>query len=393
LPSRNLERSTVTSPPSDWRVPLSEPFYSAREVEAVAATLRGGWWTMGPETQLLESEMCRFLGVKHAIAVSSGTAALHIALLALGVKGGTEVLTPSLTFVAAANVILHSGGVPRFVDVESETSPLVSVSNLESSLTPATRGIIVMHYGGYPCGMPEIMKWAGERGLWVIEDAAHAPGVSIGGSMCGSFGDIGCFSFFGNKNISCAEGGLVVTQRDDLANSIRALRSHGMDSLTWDRYRKDRISYDVLRPGFNYRIDDLRASLLRIQLQALTGIKERRRMKVLQYRDRLRHNNHWTIPFLGADTDSAYHLFVIVLDKGISREKLMCYLMDRGVQTSIHYPPVHLFSCYREFHLGHAGLAVTESLGRRLVTLPLFPGMSEGQVDLVCEALQAAVAA
>ncbi len=346
---------------------------------------------MGPETRSLESEFASYLGVRHAVAVANGTAALHLALLALGTEPGDEVLTPSLTFVAAANAILHARGIPRFADVQAHDHPLVSAETLEKARTPATRGVCVMHYGGYPCAMGEILEWARGHRFWIIEDAAHAPGASWETHKCGTLGDIGCFSFFGNKNITCAEGGMIVTQRDDIAMKLRALRSHGMNSLTWERFNKEQISYDVTLPGFNYRMDDLRASLLRIQLKSLSSIQMLRQERTLWYRERLRGDSRWILPFADASLESAFHLFTIVLREGISREKLILYLRDLGIQTSIHYPPVHQFSYYREMGSSTSVLPVTESLGQRLLTLPLYPGMSEKQVDFVCGALQKAV--
>lgn len=382
------------SPPSDskdWVVPLSALDFSEAEVREVVETLRSGWWTYGAVSRKLEREFSDFLGVRHAVAVSSGTAALHLAVLALGLEADKSVLTPSFNFVASANTILHAGGYPEFVDVESLDSPLVTVSNLAPKFTRRTRGICVMHYGGYPCAMDAIMDFARSKGLWVIEDAAHAPGTAFRGIRCGAWGDIGCFSFFGNKNITCAEGGFAVTQRDDLAEKLRALCSHGMSSLTWDRFKGHQFTYDVSLAGFNYRIDDLRSSLLRVQLQSLERINRLRRERLAWYRQFLGDDAGWIVPFKTCESETSGHLMVVVLAPAIDRTRVMVRLKENGIQSSIHYPPVHRFSFYRKFSENSADLEVTEALGRRLVTLPLYPGMTEGQVRLVCDVFRKAV--
>ena len=376
---------------SEWRVPLSRPSFTDVDARHLSQVFSSGWWTYGPVAREVEARFAEYLGVRHALAVSSGTAALHLAHLALGVADGDEVVIPSLTFVAAANTILHCGAYPRFADVPSISKPIVTVETLASALTPRTRGICVMHYGGYPCPMDEIMEFASQRGLWVVEDAAHAPGASLAGVRCGAWGDVGCFSFFGNKNITCAEGGMVVTQRDDLADKIRALRSHGMTSLTWDRFRGHQYSYDVTVPGFNYRIDDLRASILDLQLRSLDRRNELRRERCMWYRELLQDDSRWIVPFRQSAGESAFHLFVIVLNADISRDRVMSTMKRMGIQTSVHYPPIHQFSCFQKMRRESAGLTVTEELGRRLLTLPLYPDMTQGQVELVCSSLKESV--
>ncbi len=389
--SRNISLAPAFSTGSEWKVPLSRLSFSHEDERALTDTLRSGWWTYGPVSRGLETQFADFVGVRHALAVSSGTAALHLACLALGVEKGDEVVTPSLTFVAAANVLLHAGAHLRFADVQSLERPFVSAETIERALTPGTRGLCVMHYGGFPCAMDEIMDLAKARGLWVIEDAAHSPGAAWRGIRCGAWGDVGCFSFFGNKNITCAEGGMVVTRSDEIAERLRALRSHGMTSLTWDRYRGHQFSYDVTIPGFNYRMDDLRAALLSVQLLSLERVNRLRKERIGWYRELLSGDSHWIIPFVGYEGQPAYHLFAIVLDEGISRNTVMSKMMQRGIQTSIHYPPVHQFTFFRKLLPGSSDLMVTEALGKRLLTLPLFPGLTREEVELVCAALRESV--
>lgn len=393
LPSWSLTPELQNSRSPEWRVPLAELSCTEEEVRSAARVLRSGWWTCGPETHEVEKEFEAYLSVRHAVAVANGTAALHLAFLALQLSQGDEVVMPSLNFVAAANTVLHVGALPRFADVDSMTAPLVSARTLERAITSKTRGLCVMHYGGYSCKMDAIMDLARKRGLWVIEDAAHAPGAAWDGIPCGRWGDIGCFSFFGNKNISCAEGGFVVTERDDLAKKLRLLRSHGMDSLTWDRYRGHGFSYDVTAAGFNFRMDDVRASLLRVQLRSLDKFNRLRKERVQWYSKLLGRDPRWFIPFENYCGISAFHLFTVVLAEGISRSRVMRFLKSRGIQTSIHYPPIHQFSLYRRLPLSHQELNNTDDIGRRILTLPLFPGMTREQVELVCECFHEAIIA
>jgi len=252
---------------------------------------------MGPQVAEFEREFASFCGATHAFSVANGTAALHLALLALGCGPGDEVLVPSLNFVAAANTIGHVGATPVFCDITSTEDLTVSPEDLEAAIGSATRAIVVMHYGGHPCQMDEILEIAARRGLSVIEDAAHAPGATYRGRMCGTIGDVGCFSFFSNKNLPVGEGGMVVTNDDALAEKIRLLRSHGMTTLTWDRHRGHAHSYDVVAQGFNYRLDEIRAAIGLVQLRRLERQNADRARVVAFYRDALdkvnSHRSHY----------------------------------------------------------------------------------------------------
>jgi dTDP-4-amino-4,6-dideoxygalactose transaminase len=391
LPNWSLTPEPKNSRSPDWRVPLSELSYTEDEIRSVTSVLRSGWWTCGPETDALERELEQRFGIRHAIVVSSGTAALHLAFRALNLTHGEEVVTPAFNFVAAANTILHCGGIPRFADVDSIESPIVSAESLERALTPKTRGLCIMHYAGYPCHMDSIADLARRRNLWVVEDAAHAPGASWKGIPCGKWGDIACFSFFGNKNLTCAEGGLVATESDALAKKLRVLRSHGMSSLTWDRFRGHSSSYDVMAAGFNFRMDDVRAAILRVQLKSLDKLNRLRQERVQWYLRFLKQDPRWIVAFKNHEGVSSFHLFAIVLAEGLSRRNIMDSLRMKGIQTSIHYPPIHQFSYYRSLSLNHTDLRLTEDLGRRILTLPLYPGMTCEQVELVCASLQEAI--
>jgi dTDP-4-amino-4,6-dideoxygalactose transaminase len=372
-----------------WSIPLSDVLVDSEIEKAVTEAVRSGWWSMGPRVSELEREFARFCGSAHAIAVANGTAALHLALLATGCGNGDEVLVPSLNFVAAANTILHTGATPVFCDIRGPHDLTVSPEDLEAAVSRRTRAIVVMHYGGNPCHMEAICELAKAHDLAVIEDAAHAPGAQWGGRMCGTIGDLGCFSFFSNKNLPVGEGGMIVTNDDSLAESVRLLRSHGMTTLTWDRHRGHASSYDVVRAGFNYRLDEIRAALALVQLERLEGQNAARGRIVGFYRDVLDGKNGLSMPFAPRDhVIPVHHLAVIVLPEGSRRDEVRGLLAERGIQTSVHYPPIHLFQTYSE--LGSKRLLPqTEAVGERLVTLPLFPHMSDGQAVAVTEAVLA----
>ena len=380
---------------TQWKVPLSDVTIGIEELEAVTEVLKSGWLSMGPMTQHFEEEFAIFLGIKHAFAVTNGTAALHLACGALGLKTGDEVLCPALTFVASANAILYSGARPVFIDIHGPHDLNISLNDAASKITERTKAIMVVHYGGYPCEMDNILLLSERNGLKIIEDCAHAPGTiyhfNNGPKKAGTLGGVGCFSFFSNKNMTTGEGGMVVTNDDDLASKIKTSRSHGMTTLTWDRHKGHSFSYDVKSLGYNYRLDEMRAALGLVQLSKLLKSNAQRQEITRLYREKFMDNSALTLPFISELETSACHLFPVVLPLGTDRSSFMMALADRGIQTSIHYPPIHLFSHYRTlWPLGFDhSLPHTEEVAARLVTLPLFPNMTETQLDLVVDAVLA----
>jgi dTDP-4-amino-4,6-dideoxygalactose transaminase len=374
----------------EWSVPLADLDYSEEEERAVLDVLRSRWLTMGAVTQQFEDDFARFLGVKHALAVSNATVALHLACLALGIGPGDEVIVPSLTFVATSNAVLYTGAQVRFADIVGLSELTISPQAVESQITPRTRAVIVMHYGGYPCQMESLCQVAARHGIAVIEDAAHAPGASVNGRPLGMWGDVGCFSFFSNKNLSTGEGGMLVTNRDDLAEKFRVLRSHGMTSLTWDRHHGHAYTYDVVALGYNYRIDEIRSALGLAQLRKLKANNARRKAITQQYWQLLSETGI-ELPFSQASSgESSYHIFPVLLPEGVDRKGFMDTLRSAGVQSSIHYPPIHQFSYYREMYSG-VMLPLTEAAAAREVTLPLYPTMNQEQVATVVSAVKEAI--
>jgi dTDP-4-amino-4,6-dideoxygalactose transaminase len=374
---------------SRWRVPLSDLKVDDAVARAVDDVVRSGWWSMGPRVAAFETAFRAFCGSGHALAVSNGTAALHLALLAAGCGRHDEVIVPSLNFVAAANAIVHTGASPVFVDIAGDSDLNVDVGDVASAITPATRAIVVLHYGGHAAPIHELVALARAHGLVVIEDAAHAPGTLVGGRACGTFGDMGCFSFFSNKNLPTGEGGMIVTDDETLAERIRLLRSHGMTTLTWDRHRGHASSYDVVANGFNYRLDELRAAIGIVHLPRLERENAARARTVARYRAALDGERGIAMPFDGDSDACAHHLAVVVLPEGVEREDVRVQLVDGGVQTSVHYPPIHRFSQFRE--RTHRPLPRTDAVADRLLTLPLYPHLDDERVDYVCERLLEAV--
>ena len=375
-----------------WRVPLSDVRVDEEVLGVVAETVASGWWSMGPRVAELESSFSEYTRAPHALAVSNGTAALHLALLAVGCGPGDEVVLPSLNFVAAANVVNLVGATPVFCDVLGEHDLNLDPADLAEAVSPQTRAVIALHYGGFACELEAVLEIAAARGIAVIEDAAHAPGVVWQGRALGTVGAIGCFSFFSNKNLPVGEGGMVVTADDALAARLRLLRSHGMTTLTWQRHQGHASAYDVVEAGFNYRIDEVRASLAILQLKRLSDANAARRAHALRYRELLDGEEGVSFPFRDDARlrSSAHHLAVVILPSGVSREAVREHMHGERIQTSVHYPPIHRFTAYADAR-SRRPLPRTEDVAERILTLPLFPHMTSEDVDVVAASLADAV--
>lgn len=385
----------------EWRVPLSDIDFGDEELTAVTEVLKSRWLSMGEVTKQFESEFAAYTSAKNAIAVTNATAALHLACVACGLQKGDEVILPSLTFVATANAVRYCGATPVFADIESRQSLNISPAGIARHLTNKTRAIMVMHYAGYPCDMPAIMQFAREHKLIVLEDAAHSVGAWLEDRHLGTWGDIGCFSFFSNKNMTTGEGGMLVTNDDALAERLRLLRSHGMTSLSWDRYKGHAQTYDVVALGYNYRIDEIRSALGRTQLKKLDRNNAKRKDLTALYRKLLGELvPSVSVPFAETAGSPAYHIFPILLPKmgdmdpimlpvDNYRELFMDGMKAHGIQTSIHYPPAHRFDLYQKQALHKkVELPITEEVCAREVTLPLYSAMSETDIRFVVDAVR-----
>jgi dTDP-4-amino-4,6-dideoxygalactose transaminase len=373
----------------NWRVPLADVNFGEEEEQAVQQVIRSGWLSMGEVTKSFEQEFASFIGAKHTLAVTNGTAALHLACLAAGIGPGDEVIVPSLTFVATANAVRYTGATPVFADIESPEWLNISPTSIESRINDRTRAVLVVHYGGFPCDMPAIMEIARRHNLIVLEDSAHAIGSELDGRKLGTWGAISCYSFFSNKNMTTGEGGMLATDDETLAEKLHILRSHGMTSLSWDRHQGHAYSYDVVGLGYNYRIDEMRSALGRVQLRKVTAGNQHRGELTTLYRKLLADlAPQVDVPFGEPRGSSCFHILPVLLLKGIDRIRFMEGLKQRGIQSSIHYPPVHHFQIYQEEWQKRGNyLPLTEEAGNREVTLPLYASMRDEQVEWVAQAI------
>ncbi len=379
-----------------WKIPLSDLSFGPEEAEAARQVVASGWLTMGERTAQFEQKLGEALGTPRVLAVTNCTAALHLAYTALSVGPGDEVICPSLTFVATANAALQCGANVVLADIVGDDDLGVDPADIARKITPRTRAIAVVHYAGYPCDMDAIAAIAAERGIAVVEDAAHAPLASYRGRALGTLGDVGCLSFFSNKNLAVGEGGAVIAKDDALLARMRLLRAHGMTTLTLDRHKGHAFTYDVVAAGMNYRIDEIRSAIGIVQLGRLAAGNARRRALVARYHERLAGLPGVGLPYrdfyargLG---ESAHHLMPVLLPEGASREAVMEAMKARGVQTSVHYTPIHRFSHHgASDRVRKEGLSRTDAIAGRELTLPLHPRMQDADVDAVCEALAASL--
>ncbi len=375
------------------QIPVFDVQVGDEELEAVAATLRSGWLSAGPQTEAFEQEFAEHLGSKHVLALSSCTAALHLACIAAGIEPGDEVIVPSLTFVATANAVRYCGARPVFCDlVGGEGNDLnMDIGAVEALITERTKAVIPVHWAGYPVEIEELAALCERRGLVLIEDAAHAPWAHYGSKELGTYGLAGCFSFFPNKVLGVGEGGALCTDSDEVAERVRRLRSQGMTATTMERHRGTAMSYDVVEVGFNYRFDDLRAAIIRPRFARLGAEIERRRRLIARYRELLDDAEGLGIAYRGNDeTRSSCYLMGILVDPA-SRQPIRDRLRDEhGVQTTV-YPATHQLGGYvREF--GEASLPKTEDAAARLFSIPLYPHMPDDLQEHVAAAVRESVA-
>jgi UDP-4-amino-4-deoxy-L-arabinose-oxoglutarate aminotransferase len=378
----------------DDRIPFSRPVLGEEEIEEAIAVLRSGWLTSGPRVQRFEREFAAYVDCEHAVAVSSCTAALHVALLAHGIGPGDEVVTTAMTWPATANCIEIVGARPVFADIEPGTLQLTPEA-VEAAITPRTRAILPVHFAGQACDLDGFAAVAERHGLIVIEDAAHAAGTAHRGHRIGAGPNTACFSFHPAKNLTTAEGGMVTTPSADVADQVRRLRFHGIDRDAAARHSgRAATRYETVVPGFKYNLTDLQAALGIHQLARLDGFIEQRAKIAGIYLEALRECPLVTpLALDAATTRHAWHLFVVLLDlerMRCNREEFAARLDAHGVGTGLHFTAVHLHRYYR-LRYGHAlgDLPNTEWADARVLSLPLFPGMDEADVTRVCAAVSA----
>ncbi len=369
-------------------VPFFDLNYGEEEEQAALETIRSGWISTGSKCEALEQRFADLHGMEHGVSLSSCTGALHLAMRAFDIGRGDEVIVPSLTFVATASSVRMVNATPVFADVKSLDRWTIDPADVEEKITDRTKAIVAMHYAGYGADMSALREIADRHGLRIIQDACHAPMAERDGRSLSTFGDVACYSFYSNKNISTAEGGMLLTDDGEVADRVRILRSHGMTSTAYEREDGSEF-YDVKEYGYNYRMDDIRASLGLAQLEKLPGDIEKRECLVDRYRSNLTEIDGVYVPFKNYEGRASNYVFGVLTDHP-DRAKLREQMDERGVGTSMHYPPVHQFECYKPFS---TSLPVTEEIGRREISLPLFHDMTIEQVDYVCDTLQECLSA
>ena len=370
----------------DEFIMFHRPSLGAAEEGAVLDVLRSGWLTTGPRTAALETRFAEFRGTRQAIATNSCTAALHLALLALGVGRGDEVITTPITFASTANVVVHCGATPVFCDVQPDTLNM-DPQALAAAVTPRTKAIIAVHFAGHPCDMDEIAAIAARHGVPVIEDAAHAVEAEYRGRPVGSLGAAAAFSFYATKNVTCGEGGMLTTSDDALADAARPLALHGISRDAWQRYGEDGYRHwDIVAPGFKYNMSDIQAALLNVQLDRVDEFWRRRRALVERYDEALAQEPGLRLLRRREYVKPAHHLYVVRVTSaaGLSRDQFMNAVQSKGVGVGVHFRAVHLHPYYRQTYGFREGMfPVAEAAGETVVSLPLYPSLDEADLDRV----------
>jgi dTDP-4-amino-4,6-dideoxygalactose transaminase len=377
-------------------VPFSPPSIGAEEIAEVLATLESGWLSTGPRVRRFEQAFAAYTGARHAVGLSSCTAALHLSLVASNIGPGDEVITTPLTFVSTANVIVHAGATPVFADIDPTTGTIDPAAVFDA-ITPRTRAVIPVHYGGRPADVEAIEAIARRRALVVIEDAAHCIEGAVAGRKIGTTADFTCFSFYATKNLTTGEGGMVTTASPDAAERIRIASLHGMTKNGWSRYERGRaVDYDVLMAGFKCNMTDLEAAIGLHQLASIDARLRRREAIARRYDDALADLPIDTFGPVPAGVVHAHHLYTILVDgrAGRSRDDVAEALAASGVASSVHFPPVHLHRYYRERYGFRPGqFPHAERVARSILSLPLSPALTDEQIDAVIRAVRGAFGA
>ena len=374
---------------SKIKFPAYEPWISNEDKKIINKTLNQSMLTLGPQLEKFESDFCKYTNAKYAIAVSNCTAALHLSLMALGIKNDDEVIIPDLTFVADANAILACNAKPIITDINKENF-FLSISNLKKNITKKTKAIIPVHIYGQVCNIEEIMDVAKDNNLKVIEDCAHAVGTFHKLKHVGNLGNTGCFSFYPTKNITTAEGGMVITNSEKIAKKVRQLRSHGMTKSLKNRYSSEYPwVFDILEPGYNYRLDEIRAALGITQLKRIKKINELRKNASLYYFKNLQNIPGIILPDMVNDRTHSYHLYTIRVTNPykLSRNQLFKKLKDNGIRTTVYWMPIHKYTAYQKF-AKKPNVVNTTKIYDEILALPLFPHISKIHQDNVIKVIK-----
>jgi len=374
---------------SKIKFPAYEPWISKDDKKIINKTLSQSMLTLGPQLEKFESDFCKYSKAKYAIAVSNCTAALHLSLMALGIKENDEVIIPDLTFVADANAVLACNAKPVVADINKDNF-FMSISNVKKNITKKTKAIIPVHIYGQVCNIDEILDLAKDNNLKVVEDCAHAVGTFYKSKHVGTIGNTGCFSFYPTKNITTAEGGMVTTNSKDVAEKVRQLRSHGMTKSLKNRYSSEYPwVFDIIEPGYNYRLDEIRSALGITQLKRIKKINELRKKASLYYHKNLENISGIILPDMVNDKTHSYHLYTIRVTKSfkLSRNQLYKKLKNNGIRTTVYWMPIHEYAAYRKF-AKRASIVNTTKTYNEILALPLFPNISKKHQDAVIKVIK-----
>ena len=370
-----------------YKIPLFKLNFDEREIQAVTETIRSRWISTGPKCEELENLFVEMWSVKYALSMSNCTNALHLACILCNIKAGDEVLCPSFTFAASVNCIRYVGATPVFCDIAGFDDLNIDPDDIERKITPKTKAIVVVHMAGFSADMDKIMSIAKKHDLKVIEDACHGPLSEYKGNKLGTIGDIGCFSFFSNKNISTGEGGMMITNNEAIAKRARLLRSHDMTTMSYQRASGHATSYDIMDLGYNFRLDDIRASIAVEQLKKLKKDLEQRTEVRKLYVELLTKINDVIVPFVENKEFVSNYIMPIVLKDSTKekRDKVRNALHEKGIQTSVHYPAIHRFSIYKDYKVD---LPITEYVTDNEITLPMYASLSKNEITYITETLK-----
>ena len=376
-------------------LPFHQPEIGPEEIRSVVETLESGWLTSGSKVKRFEEDFSRFIGCQYSVAVNSCTAALHLALEAVGVEEGDEVIVPTMTFTATAEVVLYFKAKPVLVDCRPNTFN-IDPNLIERAITAKTKAIIPVHFGGQSCDMDTILQIARKHKLYVIEDAAHALPAKYHGKTIGTIGDITCFSFYATKTITTGEGGMATTQNPEWAGRMRMMSLHGISHDAWKRYTKEGSwYYEVVRPGFKYNLTDVGAAIGIEQLKKCDAFGAARKRIAATYDQRFSDLSEIKAPVCDPDVQHAWHLYVIQLDLErlkIDRHQFIETLKEQGIGTSVHFIPLHLHPYYRDnFGYGPDDFPKATEIYQGIISLPIYPKMTELQIEHVVEAVRKTV--
>lgn len=366
------------------KVPYFVPWITQADKKSVVSVLNQRWLTGGQNLEKFEQKFSNFIGVKYSLGVSSATHALHLSLLALGVGPGDEVIVPTMTFAATADAVTYCGAKPILVDVDKDTIN-ISTPEIKQNISRHTKAVIPVHYGGQSCDMDEIIAISKNKGLSIVEDCSHALGSKFDSKFCGCFGKTGCFSFYPTKIITTGEGGMISSSNKEIFSKIKMLRSHGMTILPSERERKIQWKYDVVEMGYNYRLDEIRATLGLSQFSRINSINKMRQKIAKKYNVGLSKVKGITLPKIKSNRNHIFHLYTIKIEKDfhLTRDELFEKLHKKGIGTSVQYIPLHLLSYMKPYRNSKSKFKVSNILKDQILSLPIFPKMTQKQIDYV----------